>query len=264
MAGTPHLTLGSGDTISTPDVNLLDADTAHMQQAIGLWGGSGGAPVVATPPVAPPFGTLAGKMIITANSPNDFASKAGFNTAGAGGGGDLEGLSPATEYTFLTLMAVDAVTSGDQYQGVVSINWKDAAGASLGWSESSGLALPIDQTWQLVFVTATSPASTAKARLQIVTKKANAGTGFSFEAGDILYASSVCFREGPDTTFQPSQDIQGTVDETIDPVGCAVSYAKGTGTVIGTAWSGDFVSYVKRDGTDGPIVLACYPEDVYG
>ena len=74
MADQPYVSFPglAGNYISTPDVNLLDADEAHFQQSLGSWISNSNAVLTLddSPSVAPVFGTSCLAVSAFATGPN--------------------------------------------------------------------------------------------------------------------------------------------------------------------------------------------------
>ncbi|GAJ07874.1 unnamed protein product, partial [marine sediment metagenome] len=95
----------AGTYLSTPDVNLLDADTAHTSQALGSWASGGGLNNITreTGPLVPQYGLGYTNGLYTAGSST-------YRGPGAGTSG-VPGLSD-TEYALTVDVASTSV--GDQ------------------------------------------------------------------------------------------------------------------------------------------------------
>ena len=118
---TPFITFPgtSGNYISTDDVNLLDADTAHLQQSNGNWGGAGGvASAVLSSEVTPVFGHSVLKM--THGVPSTTSRMLwGNGTSGAP-------VVPAQEYSII--MSLRATVAGRE--ATLKLEWFDSGGGS--------------------------------------------------------------------------------------------------------------------------------------
>lgn len=191
---TQHIDLRGSSYISTPDVNLLGADTAHLQQSVGGWeegaGATTAAPVQSTD-LTPQFGDYHGKW--TADAATSWI-RSGDNL-----GEGLFPASPGTQYTAACDVA-GVVAGGATIE--IRIGWYDSTPNALGTSSVSQIAVPSD--WTRISITATSPASTAWGAIQLIGRTAT--------NGDVFYFDAVCAAEGSDATFVPSLRIVGDLD----------------------------------------------------
>lgn len=236
------ITLDSGTYISTPDVNLLGAYTAHLEHNDGLWDTvfnlTRAWSAVAVYPFTPYFGNHALKLTQTSAS----ASVVRTNKNNVP-------VSAATEYTFIVrLYSEDAVTAQlkvDQYDNV-------SGGTFIGSSALAGTAVPISAgTAEWLTLTATSHANAASWDLKVEF----AGSAHAID--DVTWLDVACLRLGSSTDWLPSLRIEGTAGESKTPADIDDAFAgDGSPLTVGDGWAGDAVSYIRYDGAAGvgPIV----------
>jgi len=195
MADQPYVSFPglAGNFISTPDVNLLDADTAHLQQSRGKWAGFGvGAPVLGSP-IAPVFGDTCGVSVLAGDL-------TGIQTPSAVSTGILA--EPNTEYTISISVAGNSAGSP---VGELRVLWFDNANGFLGAGQND---LPYGSDWSRNEITLTSPANTAVCVVRLLSR--------GHTSGDEMYFDAASFRAGSDPTFVPSLRIVGDLDFGID------------------------------------------------
>jgi len=181
----------SGNYISADDVNLLDADTAHLHQSIGGWVNNFrfGAPSLSTD-LTPEFGS---------NHLQAIASSAGEASIrwSAVGTGSIP-ISAATEHSINLRYAND--------QGLdmgITVRQYDSGGNILSTVTEKNRSMAAD-TWTGHTYTFTSHASAAFVLLYGILQGAS--------IGDIAYFDKICIRTGSDATFIPSINIVGDLD----------------------------------------------------
>ena len=186
---------GTGDYLSIPDTNLLDADTAHLQQSIGEWiAYVQGATVGLSQDVTPHFGD----SVLEWRRNADVATIA-ISTPRSGTTGVIP-VDASTEYTASAWLADD--DSGNT--GELKITWIDSGGTTLTTS-SAGTQVNLTGELQEVSVTATSHASAAFAAIEVIHRG-------SFTANTPKYVDAACLRAGSDPTFMPSLRIVSDLD----------------------------------------------------
>jgi len=226
---------GSTDHIETEDVNLLDADTAHVQQSVGSW-------IRETSRIAQPsqssdlaaaFGSLEGTVsVVTAHA----TTSAAIQDAGT---------APVTPGITYSITAMIAAAQGGQAR--IRIRWLDSGGTRIDDSPTT--------------VSGVAPAGSVTAQAMIDL----GNTGGGLVLGHVYYFDAVCIREGTDPTFVPSLRIVGTLGETIDPPDMPIVYAAdGTPLTVGEGWAGEGVEYTRYDGDVGvgPIVAQFLASDL--
>ena len=178
----------SGNYLSQDDVNLLDADTAHIQQSVGEWSDNiNSTPTSSTPSFGSVFGTKALKFGGAASiSEKTSAAVLSFT------------VDATTEYTFSAWVR-PVLAEIDQAQVRVS----GSVVATTSWQNVSA------GEWTELSVTFTTGVSTS---LNLVIEFQDSSvTDLPFD-GEYGWASAICLRTGSDGTFVPSKRIVGVVD----------------------------------------------------
>ncbi len=186
----------SGHYADTPDINLLDADTAHLHQSIGTWVDEDYTDVTLETD-QPMFGDNSLRVIITP----DLVAGPDF---GAGSFTDMSlniPISPNTEYTHSADMYLD--TAGGALTAAAAIRWHESDGTLISTVAAAHVALTLGQITRLSH-TATSPANAAFGHLNV-----RLGTS---TIGDVVYYGRVRFSQDAVSTFVPSLRIVGSVD----------------------------------------------------
>jgi len=226
---------GSTDHIETEDVNLLDADTAHLVQTIGQWEGVSRCSVADDGIQADGWGQLAatvtddGTCIFGADDTPDIP---------------IVGI-PAGTYTWS--VEIDNTTAG-----TVDTEFVIFVDGGVTYGEHIDV-LPGVARYS---ITATLPAG------DITHLRLYFG---SVLTGDAFKMSKFCFSEGTDPTFVASLNIVGTLGETIKPPDMPIVYAAdGTPLTVGEGWAGEGVEYTRYDGAVGvgPIVAQFLASDL--
>ena len=184
----------AGSYASTDDVNLLDADTAHMQQSIGRWTAESGA---LTPEqsqaMTPIFGT-------------SHASAEAFSTVprvNSGSPGNYTPATPGTTYSTSAYMAKGAGATAGLSARLRMVFW-DAGEGLISRILGSQTLIPDALVWQHITQTEVAPALTAFISFEVEFRDA--------AGGDFMYWDAAIIREGSDTTFIPSLRIVGDLD----------------------------------------------------
>ncbi|GAG02708.1 unnamed protein product, partial [marine sediment metagenome] len=203
-----------GTYLSTPDVNLMDADTAHTYQSRGTY----------------TFGAIV----------NDSASWSGrmnsFDYPGAGTEfptilTPVASMSAATEYSSTGLLKALDWSKVNSVQ--ITIQWRDSAGSPISVTNGPVVSNPVSD--QIMVVTGISPALTTEAAVYMTIVLNDAVT---------MRFSDNCIREGADATFTPSLDIVSTLFEDKVDAAMPLGYAAdGTPLTLGVLWAGDAVHY---------------------
>ena len=229
-----------GVNVSTPDTNLLDADTAHVQQSVGTWSAFAGAAITQSQDVPPVFGDYEIKSAGLSGANAGFRS---VTTAPAISAGDwvfscwiysTQQLNTAVDNRLRML-----VTGGDVNQ------------------EKFQAVAP--NTWTHVEVPFTSAAGVAADTLDLYAQV----LGLTQDTD--IYLDAACLRSGSDGTFVPSLRIVGSLFETKEPSDVPIAFAAdGTPLTVGDNWSGSLRRYARHDGPDGnaPVVAEVLPDDV--
>ncbi len=218
----------AGNYISTPDVNLLDADTAHLQQSIGSWKHLLNTQNIAlSSAVAPEFGD---SVLV-------------FESAAA----SVVIVQTATGVDAVSLPADDVAVSvrvmsptGD----ALGLDWQLFTDAGANAGEGSFDSIPSPPAGEWVTLSGTL-ATAAGLRLAI-------RVSHSVSAADVpCYVDKVIIREGTDPTFVPSLRIVGSVRQELD-----VNIADWTPATIqslmsnyGTGPDRGIAFYLMTDGT---------------
>jgi len=237
------LILDGGSFVSTEDINLFDADTAHLQQSRGTWDAGAIAPDTSSPGL---YGDNVAQMART-------GANAVATTAQGTGGAPVK---PSTQHSISVWMKADA----DADFALTLMDF-DAGGAQgLGAEVGRTPNVPAN-TWVEVVGLASTTGDAAFAAVRL--RGYLPGTS-SNNPDTVNYEwKQVSLREGTDPTFYPSLWIAGTLDETVDPVGMSIGYAgDGTPLTVGESWAGEAVSYIRRDGVAGPVTASLDVADI--
>lgn len=193
----PYFTLPgtAGNYLSTPDVNLLDADSAHCHQSKGQWGAVSVSQSTALSPV---FGDFHFSCSIPSgtNVTNLYQSPAGTPTTTG------IAISGSTAYAFSLYAAMEDATA---CQLEVRVNQYNSGGSLLAQTIVDAKATITDG-----FVeyggSFTSEATAAYAIPRLVL------WGVDGAGTEKFYWDAVCFRIGSTATFVPSLRIVGDLD----------------------------------------------------
>lgn len=181
----------SGFYASCSDVNLLDADTAHLEQSIGEWAVVvGSSSIIQSQALTPIFGNYHGAYTATEATSSIFT----------GNGAAATPVSAATEYTWSVYVAGAANAAATVE---VRMTYFDSGGSDNGNSGYSA-AVPITGEFVQFSDTHTTPAGTAYAAGQITVRLA--------DVDDVIYFAAPCLRAGSDGSFVPSLRIVGDLD----------------------------------------------------
>ena len=189
----------SGHFADTPDINLLDADTAHAQQSLGLHTQTSQVvnTQIATPSVVPPFGTTAVRFetLITGTVFVRIPVSAG----------PLDPNAPVVAPNSLYTMEVWAFTEASGVSGHGEFNWLTSSGGFAGTVAGSNTPVALTAgTWTRFRHTGTSPSNAA-----------SMSTGFrvtTSSVGDQIFFCTVMVAAGDVAAFVPSLRIVGDVD----------------------------------------------------
>lgn len=225
----------TGNYVSTPDVNLLDADDAHCQQSIGGWGNNanmGSLALASTP--SPVFGSFVGSGAVT-GTPANAQVRTGLN------GIPYTAVSSDTEYA--AQVSVRSELAGRSAQLILV--WRDGAGSFLNQATGTATALS-DSEWTTIAVTGTSVSSAALANITVIFTVTGGG---NLTAGEECYWDAACLRTG-DATFVPSLRIVGDLD--IEAKAALDDWTPGSASALIRHWTGGgegFALYVNTSGT---------------
>jgi len=231
----------AGAYVSTDDVNLLDADTAHAVQGVGAWMNRSNA--------------------VNFTSVLDTDSKFGgsalqfeaFNV----GPGQIQIDIPITDTVVSpsTVYSVSCWVKVNDSVGTIDLTLVDYDSGSAQGGVTVGTAVAgVVGSYVFVEVTHTTAADAAFI-IPIVTVRDQL-------ANDSVRMSAVVIRAGSDSAFVPSLDIVGVLDEVLDPPGFPVAYVKTQDLRIGVSYTGDIVDYQRLDGVGGPIVAQFSADDI--
>ena len=182
----------SGNYISTDDVNLLDADTAHVQQSLGFRAGSyrfGSDSLEADTEAE--FGDYVSRHVATETNTDGFISITGEITNGVA-------ISASTQ--FWARARFRPQTAGEWR---FSLIYWDAGGSYLGEDATSAVAVAAGE-WHALTETKTTPASTAFVTVRLRTN--NLVDGEWVDVDTVMVSLSAI------TQFVPSCRIVGDID----------------------------------------------------
>lgn len=249
----------AGNYVASSDVNLLDADTAHLQQSIGGWVSRvTAANFQLDTDLTPKFG----------DSELSFTRSTGAVTVAAKSAIGLDGapVAASTVYTGLAFVASQTVDATSE----MKLTWFDASGAQLTTSPAGAVPSIGGTAWIALSVTATSPATAAFCSIEIINRSA-AG----FEAGEKQYVDAVCLRQGDSTVFVPSIGVVGDVEFSVkaaatnwttpsdqSPLAHHSTASQGAGFYLLSRPTGGFRVYYSLDGTTTPNVVFAVPAPV--
>ncbi|GAG05242.1 unnamed protein product, partial [marine sediment metagenome] len=184
-----------------PDVNILDADSAHFAQSKGEWAIIVGGTFATTPAGDSKFGPNVLTWTATTASQRPYiALPAGL---------DSIPIQPNTEYT-LSIWVLPYMIAGTPEDSFLRIAWTNSSGIGTNPAFSDGdVTAHTEGEWVLMTVTGTSPSDAAFAR---PTHKSDVNGA----SGDEWRFSAAVLRAGSDATFIPSLRIVGDLDESLD------------------------------------------------
>ena len=190
----PFITLNGeqGEFLSRSDVNIMDADTAHCQQALGDWTNSNNSGLSRQPSVDDLFGD--GACRATAAAAAIMAFTAGVNSEFRVAVGDT--------FTFRI-----AVKSEDSRNVQVWARWFDLAGDVIGAGSRASAVVGTEYTD--ISVVAVAPALAHTARLRVDSLDV-------LDAGETLFVKESGILRGDDPTFVPSVRIVSDLQVEID------------------------------------------------
>ncbi len=240
----------AGNYLETEDINLLDADTAHMQQSVGQWAGgtTGGLPeLVATPPLPPPFGVTCLKTTKTAATGSEMTLR------NIGGNGDRVGVSPSTEYVSGMWVYVDT-TADLSGNTEARVGWEGATAGGGYVASYIGVYGPINgQQWHFVSHAGVGAANVELASLYLRLPD-------EVPVGTDVYVAAAVFRAGSDATFVPSlrivNDLDLEIDFTLPP-----DFTPATNMEIFGTWDFSNGGYALRNPNADGLALAVRESD---
>ena len=195
----PFITLNGdpGEFLSRADVNLLDADTAHLQQSIGTWLHASGStgPTLASD-IPPIFGTFHGKTSTSTGADVRLRTALGV---------DGQPALPDTVYSVSAYLARGSTsTPGTNVR--LRTTFYDAGGVAIQETLRDPVPLPVANEWVHVTMLELSPPLTEFVGMSV------AWIGGGLQIGDELYWDANLIAERSDPTFVPSLRIVGNLD----------------------------------------------------
>ena len=222
----------AGNFIDTPDVNLVDADTAHLEQSLANWEGFAGGTAAALSTDLPRiFGSFHGEWLAAAGGSAGLRA----NTATAGLG--TIPILPSTVYTF----GIDIASSTGIGECDVRISWLDSGFVPL---TNPFVQVPFTTAFVRAGLTETSPSNAAFAIPQLI--------GRNMGVGDLGYWDAAIIRTGTDATFVPSLRIVGDLE--IEAEGASDDWSPAAIQQLVSRW-GAFDGYFLRLDTTGQLRL---------
>lgn len=253
---TPFIRFPGGvNYVYTEDTNLVDADSAHLQQSIGQWIRIDGIvnPIRSESVIAPAFGTKHGTGEISTTN-GTLPGQMGLGSTSSGS----VPATPGVAYRFSIALA--SSTTG--YQAKVYNSYRDSGGGGLAANEI--ITPELGQTFQRYSVDlGVAPVGTVAQNPQIRMELLGGGR----VAGDEFYFdAAMCAPIAvPASPFIPSLQIVGTrfVSEVSDPSPASELYIQGQDQRVGEVWAGDLSQWALHDGADAsaPIVAQILATD---
>ncbi len=175
----------AGNYISTADVNLLDADTAHIFQSVGAWAaGSGSTALSKVTDESSPFADAALEWLPSVDNNRAIISSANSPVS----------ISAATEYTIIMSLWCEVAT-----------DFRIEVVVDTGQVNGPTVTLPADTYVKAAFTLTTAVGATTLAPgVRVGTSDPS-----NLTTSTKIRAAAVCVREGPDTAFVPSLRIVG-------------------------------------------------------
>jgi len=227
---------GSTDHIETEDVNLLDADTAHMIQS-QPWTGTT-ADIVDLGPQSDGFGAITVTRTSTAGAQVRQTSLPSIPVSG----------------DYVVSVEIDNPSGATQNFRFQIITNEDGPYVGLNFVDLENTK----QWYSVALPTVTTPANAVELWLAYRTETM-VGVEFTMRHWMLEAGTSLS------TEFAPSLRIVGTLGETINPVDMPIAYAAdGTPLTVGEGWAGEGVEYTRYDGDVGvgPIVAQFLASDL--
>lgn len=234
MSTDPYFALdGTGDYLSTADVNLLDGDTGNIVQGYGAWQIPNSQVADASA-----FGGNAARYVV--GSGTAFLAMNGTPWQSASVGVDYVG-------------GVYLNVTADCTAVAVSLDFRDASDANLAFSGFVDDTPTVGWAYYDTGSPYTAPASTDHVRVSARVKHT---------AGDEVLIGQAWLRSDDTQGFVPSLNTTGTNETlTCDPAGATASLASGV-LKVGDGYTGKIYLYERTDGAGGPVVCRLDPLDV--
>ena len=202
-----YLTLpgSSGNYLSTPDLNLLDADTAHGHQSVGDWTAGAGASALVVASSGAPSTMLFGDQAFKATTDGTGAVIASLTTP----------TLTAVEHT----VAIDIYTSTAGREAFITLDGTDGTVTAL----TAGTLTRLEAT------------TTVTAGTKTVTVTYRKTDDSDPDAAEVVWMARACLCTGSDGTFVPSLRVVGDLD--IEAKLLAGTPSAGANEVVNRGWN---------------------------
>jgi len=226
-----HFRLDGASYLSTPDINLLDADTAHLQQSIGDW-----QPIALTTTptlstdVAPEYGLFTMKVV----ADETFTGLMQVATAD-------DTVLIVGDSTYSLLVRLRAM-SDDAWRAQTRLVWYNSVGSQIGVTPE-GVGNGGTEFFE-ISVNGVAPATAATAKIEL--RLGN--TAGHTTIGDTFYVDVACVRTDTDPSFVPSLRIVGDLDMEAR-VAPTLATPAGSGIMTGFYFTAGYSFSQKPDGT---------------
>ena len=183
----------TGRYMSSADINLLDADTAHTYQSVGQWLAQANVNTPAVRDASGVYGGRAGFTSLIANNSGAATTRVAIASIP---------VLTLTEYSLSVLIRRAPGATLDAWKYVARL---ENSGGTNELSVNSNV-VNLSETFQLLTATFTTLATTETIELRMQSDDANG------LAADELEWGQACLRLGADATFVPSVRIVGDID----------------------------------------------------
>lgn len=180
------------------DTNILDANTAHIEQGVGAWTVAAGSTALSQDNSISLFGNYSLKPTLDNNS----------SAIAMVSEGDI-GVNPSTAYSFSVWVYTNALAREAQ---VVATDYAGATPSSSGSTNGAWASLTVGD-WTQVSVTHTTAADATNLRLTVHYRNTDTTAP---PAGESVWLDRAVLRTGNDASFIPSTNLVGTAEIELD------------------------------------------------
>jgi len=210
----------AGNYISTPDTNILDADSAHCYQSIGNWQSRSGTSNVQL--VTGVAGASMGGNVLQFDGTTDGAQSLKFFNVPTDPPVVTVGVGYVAAVRLRTL-------SGVAKSGHLVMEYYTDAGGFVGQTPGGSVTLPSGGSFVTMSVSSTAPTNAGVARMVVYVDDGLVGEQTQIDVAVI--------REGSDPSFVPSLRIVGDLD--MSTRAQATDWAQSSDQYVGGVWGSE-------------------------